>query len=362
MIKRTPLYERHLKAGAKMVEFAGYEMPVQYTGVQDEHLCVRNNVGLFDVSHMGEIWIKGENALDLIQYISTNDASKLNVGNAQYSCMPNGKGGIVDDIIVYRFSDKKYFFVVNASNMEKDWEWINEQNKFNAEIENSSYKISQLALQGPLAQKTLQKLTDANLNLLKYFQFIVTSVSGVNEVIVANTGYTGAGGYEIYVNNEGVGKIWDDLLTEGKEFGIKPCGLASRDTLRLEKGYCLYGNEIDETTSPIEGGLGWIVKFNKQSDFIDKEVLLKQKEKGVTKKLIGFELIDRGIPRHGYQIADLNNSIVGTVTSGTMSPSLNKAIGMGYVDVKFSVNETIINIVIRDKNIKAKVVSLPFLK
>lgn len=361
MIKRTPLFEIHKKLGAKIVDFAGFEMPLQYTGVVDEHLAVRNQVGIFDVSHMGEIWIKGSKALDLIQYITTNDASRLVNGKAQYSCLPNGKGGIVDDILVYKYDDQKYFLVVNASNTDKVWNWINDNNHVGAELENSSDRIAQIAVQGPFALKTLQKITSMNIEDLKSFNFTQTEVAGIKDVIVSNTGYTGSNGFEIYAYNSDIVDLWNAIISAGAEFQIKPCGLAARDTLRLEKGYSLYGHEIDDTTSPIESGLGWIVKINKNAEFIDKNLYVEQINNGVKRKLVGFEMIERGIPRQGYTIVDSLGKETGFVTSGTMSPSLNKPIGLGYVNTENAKIDSKIEIVIRNKSIKAKVVSLPFL-
>lgn len=359
-LKRTALYQKHTQLGAKMVPFAGYEMPVSYSGVNDEHLTVRNAVGIFDVSHMGEFLIKGNKALDLIQYITTNDASKLVDKRVQYSCMTNNNGGIIDDLLVYRWSETEYYLVVNASNIEKDWNWIKQHNTFGAEMQNISDEMSLLAVQGPKAIHTLQKLTNIPLDKIPYYHFDKGTMAGISDVIISNTGYTGAGGFEIYIPNEKAEKMWDAILEAGKEFGIKPCGLGARDTLRLEMGFCLYGNDINDTTTPIEAGLSWITKFSK--NFIAKDILLQQKEKGVSKKLVGFEMIERGIPRQHYPIVDANGNTIGEVTSGTQSPSLNKAIGMGYVKTEFSKPDTEIFILIREKPIKAKVVTLPFLK
>lgn len=343
-----------------MVPFAGYNMPVSYSGLNDEHATVRNSVGVFDVSHMGEFILKGENALDLIQRVTSNDASVLTDGKAQYSCLPNKDGGIVDDLIVYRIDEKTYMLVVNASNIDKDWNWISQFNTANVEMHNISEKTSLLAIQGPNAMATLQKLTEVKLADIPYYSFAKGKFNGVDNVVISNTGYTGAGGFEIYFENEHAEKIWDAIFEAGKEFGIKPIGLGARDTLRLEMGFCLYGNDIDDTTSPIEAGLGWITKFTK--DFTNRAAIEKQKTEGVTKKLVGFEMIDRGIPRHDYEIADANGKIIGKVTSGTQSPTLNKAIGMGYVNKDFAKADTEIFIVIRDKAIKAKVCKIPFLK
>ena len=357
-IKNVALVNKHISLGAKMVPFAGYLMPVSYSGLNDEHLTVRNAMGVFDVSHMGEFILKGENALDLIQRVTSNDASVLTNGKIQYSCLPNEKGGIVDDLLVYRIDEKTYMLVVNASNIEKDWNWIKKFNTKNVEMTNISDKTSLLAVQGPKAILALQKLTDVNLSEIPYYSFKIGKFNGVENVVISNTGYTGAGGFEIYFNNEDAYKMWDAIFEAGAEYGIKPIGLGARDTLRLEKAFCLYGNDIDDTTSPIEAGLGWITKFTKE--FTNKAAILEQKEKGVSKKLVGFEMIDRGIPRHDYQIADAAGKIIGKVTSGTQSPSLNKAIGMGYVPTSFSKAGSEIFIMIRDKAIKAKVVKTPF--
>ncbi len=363
-VKSTALTAVHSNSGAKMAPFAGYMMPIQYTGINDEHETVRNSVGIFDVSHMGEFILKGENALDLIQRVTSNDASKLTDGKAQYSCFTNEQGGIVDDLIVYRLDEKSYMLVVNASNIKKDWNWINKFNTKNVEMHNISDKTSLLAIQGPKAMSVLQKLTIVDLNDIPYYSFARGEVAGTKNVIISNTGYTGAGGFEIYFENhpEGSGAkhIWEALMEAGQEFGIKPAGLGARDTLRLEMGFCLYGNDIDDTTSPLEAGLGWITKFTKE--FTNSKNLLAQKEQGVTKKLVGFEMIDKGIPRHDYEIKDASNNLIGRVTSGTQSPSLQKAIGMGYVKKEFAAEGTEIFISIRDKAIKAKVVKPPFIK
>ena len=359
-MKNTALTQKHISLGAKMVPFAGYNMPVSYSGLNDEHATVRNAVGVFDVSHMGEFILKGENALDLIQRVTSNDASVLTDGKAQYSCLPNNDGGIVDDLIVYRIDEKTYMLVVNASNIDKDWNWISKHNTKNVEMHNISEKTSLLAIQGPKAMDALQKLTDVKLSDIPYYSFAKGKFNGVDNVVISNTGYTGAGGFEIYFENEYAEKMWDSIFAAGAEFGIKPIGLGARDTLRLEMGFCLYGNDIDDTTSPIEAGLGWITKFTK--DFTNRATIEKQKTDGVTKKLVGFEMIDRGIPRHDYQIADANGNIIGKVTSGTQSPTLNKAIGMGYVNKDFAKSDTEIFVVIRDKAIKAKVCKIPFLK
>ncbi len=359
-LKNVALVEKHISLGAKMVPFAGYLMPVSYSGLNDEHATVRNAMGVFDVSHMGEFILKGENALDLIQRVTSNDAAVLMDGKIQYSCLPNDKGGIVDDLLVYRIDEKTYMLVVNASNIEKDWNWIQKYNTKNVEMHNISDKTSLLAVQGPKAILALQKLTDINLSDISYYNFKKGKFNGVDNVVISNTGYTGAGGFEIYFENEHATKMWDAIFEAGAEYGIKPIGLGARDTLRLEMGFCLYGNDIDDTTSPIEAGLGWITKFTKE--FTNSKNLLEQKEKGVSKKLVGFEMIDRGIPRHDYVIADVSGNIIGKVTSGTQSPTLNKAIGMGYVPTAFAKADSEIFIIIRDKAIKAKVVKIPFLK
>jgi len=353
------LEKKHQNLGAKMVDFAGFYMPVQYEGVIIEHETVRQSVGVFDVSHMGEFFIKGPNALAFIQKITTNDASTLTDGKAQYSCMPNETGGIVDDLIVYRITENHYMLVVNASNIEKDWQWINQNNSMGAEIENLSDHYSLLAIQGPKAVEAMQSLTTVDLSSIKYYHFEIGEFANVNNVIISATGYTGAGGFEIYCKNEDVIEIWDKVFEAGKSFGIKPIGLAARDTLRLEKGFCLYGNDIDDTTSPLEAGLGWITKFTK--NFTNSENLLKQKKVGISKKLVGFELLERGIPRHDYEIVDANGNIIGRVTSGTQSPSLQKPIGMGYVEIALSSVDSEIFVRIRNKDIKAKVVKTPFL-
>ena len=359
-LKNVALVNKHVSLGAKMVPFAGYLMPVSYSGLNDEHVTVRNAMGVFDVSHMGEFILKGENALDLIQRVTSNDASVLTDGKIQYSCLPNDTGGIVDDLLVYRIDEKAYMLVVNASNIDKDWNWIQKYNTKNVEMHNISEKTSLLAVQGPKAILALQKLTAINLSEIPYYTFKKGKFNGVDNVVVSNTGYTGAGGFEIYFENEVADKMWNAIFEAGAEFGIKPIGLGARDTLRLEMGFCLYGNDINDTTSPIEAGLGWITKFTKE--FTNSKALLDQKENGVAKKLVGFEMIDRGIPRHDYEIADASGNMIGVVTSGTQSPSLNKAIGMGYVPTAFSKVDSEIFIMIRDKAIKAKVVKMPFYK
>lgn len=360
-MKTTVFKEKHEQMGGKIVPFAGYYMPVQFEGVTVEHETVRNALGVFDVSHMGEIWVEGPKALDLVQWVSSNDASVLHDGKVQYTCFPNDKGGIVDDFLVYRFNEEKYLLVVNASNIEKDFDWLNKQNaNIGAKLTNASDEISQLAVQGPLALKAMQKLTDENLEDMPFFTFKEMSFAGVENVIVSITGYTGSDGCEIYIRNEDALKVYEAVLEAGEEFGIKPIGLAARDTLRLEAGLCLYGNDIDETTSPIEAGLGWVTKFTK--DFVNRENLLRQKEEGVSRRLVGFELLDKGIPRKDYQILDENGNLIGKVTSGTMSPTLKKPVGMGYVNKPHTKAGTIIFIKIREKAFKAQVVKLPFYK
>jgi aminomethyltransferase len=359
-MKSTALVNKHIALGAKMVPFAGYNMPVQYEGVNAEHETVRNAVGVFDVSHMGEFLLTGENALALIQKVATNDASTLTIGKAQYSCMPNGKGGIVDDLIIYRMKEEQYLLVVNASNIEKDWNWISSHNDLGVEMKNLSDDYSLLAIQGPKAVEAMQALTSIDLSAINYYHFEVADFAGIEHVIISATGYTGSGGFEIYCKNSEVEQVWDRVFEAGASFGIKPIGLAARDTLRLEMGFCLYGNDIDDTTSPIEAGLGWITKFTK--DFTDAALLKGQKETGVTRKLIAFEMVDRGIPRHDYQILDLEGNVIGKVTSGTMSPSMKIGIGMGYVETAFANLETEIAIEIREKGVKAKIVKLPFYK
>ena len=359
-MKRTALNATHKKAGARMVEFAGYEMPVEYSGIRDEHMTVRNAVGVFDVSHMGEFWVKGRGALDLIKKVASNDPSVLRPGQAQYTCFPNGKGGIVDDLLVYCFSNEQYLMVVNASNIQKDWDWVNQQNEFGAVLENVSDAVSQLAVQGPKATETLQKLTEVNLREIKFYSFVSGEMAGVKDVIISATGYTGAGGFELYCKNEDVEKLWHAIFKAGEAFGIKPVGLGARDTLRLEMGYCLYGNDIDDTTSPIEAGLGWITKFNNGRQFIDRDYLMMQKNEGVSRRLRGFVLLEKGIPRHGYELVDSKGNVIGNVTSGTISPVLGKGIGLGYVAKEYAAFGTGIYVKIRNKTIPAEIVKLPF--
>jgi len=358
-MKKLTLNQKHIDFNAKMVPFAGFEMPVQYEGVTAEHLHVRNGVGVFDVSHMGEFFISGVDALALIQKISSNDASVLTIGKAQYSCMPNDNGGIVDDLIVYRLAENEYMLVVNASNIEKDWNWINQNNTFeNVVLKNHSDDYSLLAIQGPKAIEAMQSLTNIDLASIKYYHFEVGEFAGFQDIIISATGYTGSGGFEIYCTNNQVDAIWEKVFEAGQSFDIKPIGLAARDTLRLEMGFCLYGNDINDQTSPLEAGLGWITKFTK--NFTNSDALKLEKEKGVAKKLIGFEMLERGIPRHDYPINDANGNAIGIVTSGTQAPSLNKAIGMGYVKTEFSKPDTEIFVEIRGKNVAAKVVKMPF--
>ena len=359
-MKNIALHHIHEALGAKIVPFAGYNMPVQYEGVNIEHETVRKSVGVFDVSHMGEFLIEGKNALALIQKVTSNDASKLEVGDAQYSCLPNDKGGIVDDLIVYRIKDLTYLLVVNASNIEKDWNWISDHNSVNAEMKNISENFSLLAIQGPKAVEAMQSLTSVDLASIPFYKFKVGDFAGIEHVIISATGYTGSGGFEIYCKNEEVEQVWNKVFEAGAAYGIKPIGLAARDTLRLEMGYCLYGNDINDSTSPIEAGLGWITKFTKE--FTNSNALKKQKEDGITKKLIGFEIDDKGIPRHDYEIVDADGATIGVVTSGTMSPSLKKGIGMGYVQKDFSKIGTKIYIQVRNKAIPATVVKMPFYK
>ena len=359
-MKNTALSSTHEALGAKMVPFAGYNMPVQYEGVNVEHETVRNGVGVFDVSHMGEFLISGSNALALIQKVTSNDASKLAVGKAQYSCLPNDDGGIVDDLIVYKIKEEQYLLVVNASNIEKDWNWIQSKNDVGAEMKDISENYSLLAIQGPKAVEAMQSLSSHDLSEIKFYNFIVGDFAGIEHVIISATGYTGSGGFEIYCKNNEVKQVWDKVFEAGADYGIKPIGLAARDTLRLEMGYCLYGNDIDDTTSPIEAGLGWITKFTK--DFTNCEALEDQKRRGPERKLVAFELDERGIPRHGYDIVDGNGNKIGEVTSGTMSPSLGIGIGLGYVPTIFTDIGSKINIQIRKNAVPATVVKLPFYK
>lgn len=359
-MKNTALTYTHIALGAKMVPFAGYNMPVQYVGINAEHETVRKAVGVFDVSHMGEFILKGEGALDLIQKVCSNDASKLYDGKVQYSCLPNENGGIIDDLLVYRMDEKTYMLVVNASNIEKDWEWISKFNSYGVDMKNISDRTSLLAVQGPKAAQALQSLTDTDLAAMEYYTFVKGTFAGVDNVVISATGYTGAGGFELYFDNEHADKIWKAIFEAGAPFGIQPIGLGARDTLRLEMGFCLYGNDIDDTTSPLEAGLGWITKFTK--DFVNSSNLAAQKEAGLKQKLVGFEMIDRGIPRHDYEICDASGTVIGKVTSGTQSPSLQKAIGLGYVQSDFAKEGGEIFINIRENLVKAQVVKFPFYK
>ena len=360
-MKNTPFFQKHIDLGAKMAGFAGYNMPISYSGINDEHAAVRKNAGVFDVSHMGEFILKGENALDLIQRVTSNDASKLSAGKAQYSCLPNETGGIVDDLLVYCIEENKvYMLVVNASNIEKDWNWISRFNTKGVEMHNVSDKTALLAIQGPKATKILQPLTEMDILNLKYYTFTKGKFAGIDNVLVSATGYTGAGGVEIYFEDkaDNAERIWTAIFEAGTALGLKPIGLGARDTLRLEMGFCLYGNDIDDNTSPLEAGLGWITKFSK--DFNSKAIFEKQKAEGLKRKLVAFEMIDKGIPRHGYEIKDAAGNKIGHVTSGTQSPSLQKAIGMGYISTEHAVIDSEIFISVRDKLLRAKVVKLPF--
>jgi len=360
-MKNTPFTQKHVQLGAKMAEFAGYNMPISYTGINDEHVTVRKNAGVFDVSHMGEFILKGDKALELIQTITSNDASKLTNGKAQYSCFTNNNGGIIDDLIVYCLEENNaYMLVVNASNISKDWQWVQQNNKNEVECHNISDKTCLLAIQGPNATKILQPLTEIDIMNLKYYTFVKGQFAGVDNVLISATGYTGSGGVEIYFEDKDAAAdiIWDKILEAGNPYGLKPIGLAARDTLRLEMGYCLYGNDIDDTTSPLEAGLGWITKFTK--DFTAKQILLEQKLMGVGKKLVGLEMIEKGIPRHGYEIKDSQAATIGRITSGTQSPSLNKAIAIGYIETAYSKIDTQVYIKVRDKLLMAKVVKMPF--
>jgi aminomethyltransferase len=359
-MKTIPLHQVHVQLGAKIVPFAGFEMPVRYSSDLEEHHAVRNHVGVFDVSHMGEFSITGAKALELIQKVSANDASVLYDGKIQYSYLPNASGGVVDDLLVYRFNSEKYMLVVNASNIEKDWEWIQSHNTESVEMTNLSDDMCLLAVQGPEATATLQKLTEVNLSAMEYYTFTVGTMAGIADVIISATGYTGAGGFEIYVSKENAKAMWDAVFAAGAEFNIQPVGLGARDTLRLEKGFCLYGNDIDDKTSPLEAGLGWVTKFTK--DFINADQLKAQKEAGLQRKLIGFEMIDRGIPRGHYEICDAEGNKLGEVSSGTQSPTLQKGIGMGIVPIAFSKPDTEIFVKVRERLLKARVVKLPFVK
>jgi aminomethyltransferase len=363
---KTPLYDTHVALGAKMVDFAGYEMPVVYTGIQEEHLAVRNAVGVFDVSHMGEFIVRGKQALDLVQKVTSNDASKLEIGQAQYSCLPNATGGIVDDLLVYRLpedycseGEQAFLLVVNASNMEKDWNWIESHNSFDTRLINISAETGLIAVQGPKAMDLLQSLTEIQLSEIPYYSFRKGSVAGNDNVLISATGYTGSGGFELYARNEDMQSIWDAIFNQAQDFNVIPAGLGARDTLRLEMGFCLYGNDIDDTTSPIEAGLGWITKTGK-GPFISSETFSAQRKEGVKRKLVGFETDDRRVPRHGYPIADSSGNEIGIVTSGTLSPCLQKPIGMGYVPTEFATPGTEIQVLANRKSLPARVVKLPF--
>ncbi|MDR1879540.1 MAG: glycine cleavage system aminomethyltransferase GcvT [Tannerellaceae bacterium] len=361
-MKKTPFTGLHVSLGAKMHEFAGYNMPIEYSGIIDEHLTVCQSVGVFDVSHMGEFWVKGANALAFIQQITSNDASVLTVGKAQYTCFPNDRGGIVDDLLVYRYEEEKYLLVVNAGNIAKDWDWCVSHNTMGAVLENASDNMAQLAVQGPKALEVLQRLTPVDLSAIPYYSFVTGELAGCPHVIISNTGYTGAGGFELYFYPGEAMTIWNAIFEAGKPEGIKPIGLGARDTLRLEMCFSLYGNELDDTTSPIEAGLGWITKFTDGKAFTNRAELERQKREGVSRKLCAFEMIDKGIPRHGYEIVDAEGQPVGVVTSGTMSPVLKKGIGMGYVKPAFAPVGTTLYINVRNKMLKAETVKGPFRK
>ena len=361
-MKTTPFTDLHIALGAKMQDFAGFNMPIEYNGILDEHMTVVNGVGVFDVSHMGEFWVKGPKALEFIQAVCSNDASKLPLGKAQYTCFPNEEGGIVDDLLVYHYEPEKYLLVVNAGNIDKDWAWCNSHNPMGAELENSSDKTGQLAIQGPKATEVLQRLTPVDLSTIPYYAFTTGEFAGCKEVIISNTGYTGAGGFELYFYKDDAMKIWDAIFEAGKPEGIKPIGLGARDTLRLEMGFCLYGNDLDDTTSPIEAGLGWITKFVEGKNFTNRAMLEQQKKEGVSRKLCAFQLVDKGIPRHGYDIVDAEGNKIGNVTSGTMSPVLRKGIGMGYVQPAYAKVGSEIYIAVRNRRLKAEVVKPPFRK
>ena len=361
-MKTTPFTEKHISLGAKMHEFEGYNMPIEYSGIIDEHMTVCQSVGVFDVSHMGEIWVKGPHALEFLQEVTSNNVAVLTPGKIQYTCFPNDTGGIVDDLLVYSYEKDKYLLVVNAANIEKDWNWCVAHNTVEAELENASDNMAQLAVQGPKAIETLQKLTKVDLSAIPYYHFTVGEFAGVEQVILSNTGYTGAGGFELYFYPQDSMKIWEAIFQAGEEFGIKPAGLGCRDTLRMEMGFCLYGHDIDDTTSPLEAGLGWITKFVEGKNFTNRAALEKQKAEGVTRKLVGFEMIDRGIPRQGYNLLDADGNIIGCVTSGTMSPTRKIGIGMGYVKKEFSKLETEIYLDNRGRHLKAQVVKPPFRK
>lgn len=368
-MKNMPLTQKHIDLGAKMVDFAGYNMPVSYKGIKEEHHTVRDGVGVFDVSHMGEFIVRGKEAFDLVQRVTSNDVSKLEIGDAQYSCLPNAEGGIVDDLLVYRLpedmcseGEQAYMLVVNASNIEKDWNWIESHNTFDTKMINISEQTGLLAVQGPKTVEALQSLTDVDLAGMKYYTFAKGTFAGVENVVISATGYTGAGGFELYVNNKDIEKVWDAVFKAGAAQDIQPIGLGARDTLRLEMGFCLYGNDIDDTTSPLEAGLGWITKLKSKEDFTAKDIFIAQKAEGLSRRLVGFEMIDKGISRQGYDIVDAEGQVIGRVTSGTQSPSLDKAVGMGYVQQAFSKSGSEIYIQVRKKQLKAEVVKMPFLK
>lgn len=360
-MKKTVLYDMHLALGAKMIPFAGYDMPVEYTGINSEHMAVRNAAGIFDVSHMGEFWVKGPKALEFLQKVTSNDVNRLKPGQAQYSCFPNGKGGIVDDLLVYHYSNEKYMLVVNSANIDKDWDWCQLQNTMGAEIENASDNISLIAVQGPKSASILQKLTSVNLTDIPFYSFVTGNFAGVDNVIISNTGYTGSGGFELFMYNEEAVKIWNAVLEAGDNEGIMPAGLGARDTLRLEMGYCLYGNDMDDNTSPLEAGLGWITKFVDNKPFIDRDFLENQKAEGIARRLTGFVMEEKGIPRNSYSIVDENGSLIGRVTSGTMSPVLKQGIGLGYINKEFAVDGKPVFIAIRNKHLKARVKRPPFI-
>ena len=361
-MKRTPFTDLHIALGAKMHQFAGYNMPIEYTGIIDEHMTVVNAVGVFDVSHMGEFWVKGPKAVEFLQRVTSNDVTTLPLGRAQYTCFVNEEGGIVDDLLVYHYEPEKYLLVVNAANIEKDWAWCRKWNSMGAELEDGSPHMAQLAVQGPKAMATLQKLTGHNLSAIPYYAFETGTFAGVENVIISNTGYTGAGGFELYFYPEYGREIWDAIFEAGAEYGIKPVGLGARDTLRLEMGYCLYGNDLDDTTTPLEAGLGWITKFAENKPFVGREILEKMKAEGVSRKLCCFELVEKGIPRHGYEVVNAEDEVIGNVTSGTMSPVLKRGVGMGYLKPEYAKPGTEVYIKIRNRSLKANVVKPPFRK
>jgi len=361
-MKKTPFTEIHHQLGAKMHEFAGYDMPIEYSGIIDEHNAVINGVGVFDVSHMGEFWVKGPKAQSFVQKITSNDIAPMPIGKVQYTCFPNEKGGIIDDLLVYHYEPEKYLLVVNAANIEKDWNWCLKNNTEGAELENASERMAQLAIQGPQALNTLQKLTDIDLSKIPYYSFVTGQMAGIDSVIISNTGYTGAGGFELYFYPENAENLWKAIFEAGAEFGIKPIGLGARDTLRLEAGFPLYGNELNDATSPLEAGLAWITKFTEGNNFISRSILEEQKTKGITRKLVGFEMVGKGIARHDYEIANQEGEIIGRVTSGTIAPTSKKGIGFGYVKPEYAALETSLFIRIRNKDIEAVVVKPPFRK